>query len=159
MINKIIKVERFKNTIFNLFNMEGRDTVVEYESQDGERIKVVCGPVVRKGGITCFKRVTARIYVNKTLEREYFFRHQDMNMDMIPEMNYRLEELADGGACSEEIISAIDTIISNQNEYDEARIDNGEETMSARRKTEIASTIHQICFAGDNKFLCNYLHT
>ena len=91
--------------------MKGRDIIIEYTSQDGERIKVVSGRVVRTGIFASSEKkygiFSTRVYVNKKLVEEFLGRGDGINLRDIPLIRPRLEELAEGCASSEELISTL----------------------------------------------------
>lgn len=101
---------------------EGGDTLIEYISQDDERIEVVSGnyniKYAKSRGF--FKGPyyrSTRVYVNgeKQLELDY----GELPGEEIPRLRVKLEELAEEKVSSEEIISAIETYASN---YQERRL-------------------------------------
>lgn len=100
----------------------GRDTLVEYKTSEGEKVKVVSGnynlKVKRKVGgwkVPVVKNST-RVWVDGNLELEVD--QQDLPYDEIPILRERLEELEDARAPSDEVMSSIITV-SDQYKYRE----------------------------------------
>ncbi|MCD4771499.1 hypothetical protein K8R30_03740 [archaeon] len=89
--------------------VKGRDTLVEYVSNEGERVKVVSGRYLKKYGRgTGVWSVSTRVYVGRELVEEYDSRSGEINNKDIPLIRPQLEVLADGGASSREIVSLLD---------------------------------------------------
>ncbi len=94
----------------------GRDTLIEYKSYEGEKIKVVSGPEVRRVTFTRGREETqghkrlssTRVYVNGEIIQRYG--REEIPSSSIPAIRHRLEELARGGADSEELLAAIETM-------------------------------------------------
>lgn len=107
--------------------MKGRDTLVEYTSEEDEKIKVVSGRVVRKGEHNVSYGIfSTRIYVNGRLEQEYFGRGEGLNLSDVPLVRPLLENLRDGRFSGEELIASLDTFVANLHEQEEIRVDDPE---------------------------------
>ena len=151
----LLLLKSYNRKIYKIFiynrNMKGRDTLAEYVSESGRRIKIVLGPVIRESSTGFhFRQCSLRIWDGATISEEYFFRNRDLNLEMVPELKYRIGELAESKADIEELCSCVNTIISNQEENEEREIDD------ATKLTEMASEYHQAFFTGDNGY--NFLH-
>jgi len=96
--------------------MNKEDILVNYRSQGGEKIRVVGGPVPR---FRCENNI--RVYVGGKI-RENFDSFEVSN-SVIPLIKGKLEELAEGCADSDELISAIYSMLSDFHEKSERRID------------------------------------
>ena len=90
----------------------GRDTLVDYVSSEGERVKVVSGNYNLSGSgrgkkKKFFQQVkhSTRVWINGQLELE--IDQSELPYDEIPIVRYRLEELEYAEAPSDEIVSAI----------------------------------------------------
>lgn len=100
----------------------GRDTLVEYKTSEGEKVKVVSGnynlKIKKKIGrwkVPVVKNST-RVWVDGNLELEVD--QKDLPYDEIPILRVRLEELEDVGAPSDEVMASILTV-SDQYKYRE----------------------------------------
>ena|SRR3989344_1131133 len=104
--------------------MKGRDTLVNYKSDEGDRIKVVSGRVSRRSlNSGTFGIFSTRVYCNDELVREYYGRNNNLNLRDIPLVRPKLIELAECKAEIEEIVSALETYIALFAERDEIEKD------------------------------------
>ncbi len=89
--------------------MEGRDTLVECLSSEGEKIKVVSGRVVKKANNVrgYLGRFSTRVWVDGEMVEEFYGRGMDIDLGDVCFIHHKLEELAAGRASSEEIVDCL----------------------------------------------------
>jgi hypothetical protein len=114
----------YKVLLCSDYMVKGRDTLVEYVSNEGERVKVVSGRYRHeyKKSVRSSYSISTRVYVSRELIGEYY-EGDGIDQEDIFLIMPQLGNLACGGASSSEIVRLLDDYTLTFREFKECTKD------------------------------------